>query len=56
MYNIVHSGDLKYGFTRLWTRRTPEYPRVDALFIESTYGGPGTSRRTGSTPRRSSWT
>ena len=41
MYNIVHSGDLKYGFTRLFDSAAVRYPRVDALFIESTYGGPG---------------
>jgi hypothetical protein len=40
MYNIVHSGDLKYGFTRLLDQADTKYPRVDALFIESTYGGP----------------
>ncbi len=39
MYNIVHSGDLKYGFTRLLDQADTRYPRVDALFIESTYGG-----------------
>ena len=39
MYNIVHSGDLKYGFTRLLDQADTKYPRVDALFIESTYGG-----------------
>jgi hypothetical protein len=41
MYNIVHSGDLKYGFTRLYDAAAVRYPRIDALFIESTYGGPG---------------
>ena len=39
MYNIVHSGDLKYGFTRLLDQADTRYPRIDALFIESTYGG-----------------
>lgn len=38
MYNIVHSGDLKYGFTRLLDPADTKYPRIDALFIESTYG------------------
>lgn len=39
MYNIVHTGDMKYGFTRLFDPASTKYPRVDALFIESTYGG-----------------
>ena len=39
MYNIVHTGDMKYGFTRLYDPASTKYPRIDALFIESTYGG-----------------
>ncbi|MGC8652291.1 MAG: beta-CASP ribonuclease aCPSF1 [Candidatus Micrarchaeia archaeon] len=39
VYNIVHTGDMKYGFTRLFDPATTRYPRIDALFIESTYGG-----------------
>lgn len=39
MYNIVHSGDLKYGFTKLYDMADTRYPRIDALFLESTYGG-----------------
>ncbi len=38
MYNIVHTGDLKYGFTRLFDQADINYPRIDALFTESTYG------------------
>jgi len=38
MYNIVHTGDMKYGFTRLFDPADTRYPRVDSLFIESTYG------------------
>ncbi len=41
MYNMVHSGDMKYGFTRLFDSAVAKYPRIDALFIESTYGGAG---------------
>ncbi len=41
MYNIVHTGDMKYGFTRLYDPASVKYPRIDALFIESTYGGNG---------------
>ncbi len=38
-YNLVHTGDMKYGFTRLFDPADIKYPRMDALFIESTYGG-----------------
>ncbi len=40
MYNIVHTGDMKYGFSRLFDPTRTKYPRIDSLFIESTYGGP----------------
>ena len=39
LYNIVHTGDMKYGYTRLFDQADTKYPRIDALFIESTYGG-----------------
>ncbi len=39
LYNIVHTGDMKYGYTRLFDQADSRYPRIDALFIESTYGG-----------------
>ncbi len=38
MYNIVHTGDMKYGFTRLFDSAITKYPKIDALFTESTYG------------------
>ena len=41
MYNMVHTGDMKYGFRRLLDPASTRYPRVDSLFIESTYGGSG---------------
>ncbi len=40
LYNIVSTGDMKYGFTRLLDEADTRYPRIDSLFIESTYGGP----------------
>ncbi|MDE1860367.1 MAG: beta-CASP ribonuclease aCPSF1 [Candidatus Micrarchaeota archaeon] len=40
LYNIVSTGDMKYGFTRLLDEADTRYPRIDTLFIESTYGGP----------------
>lgn len=38
LYNIVHSGDNKFGFTRLLDPADTKYPRIDSLFIESTNG------------------
>jgi len=38
LYNVVHTGDMKYGFTRLFDSAETKYPRIDTLFIESTYG------------------
>lgn len=39
LHNVVFSGDLKTGFTRLLDPATTVFPRVETLFIESTYGG-----------------
>ncbi|BCS90972.1 MAG: ribonuclease J [Candidatus Micrarchaeota archaeon] len=39
LYNIVHTGDLKFGYSRLLDPADTAYTRVDGLFIESTYGG-----------------
>ncbi|MGC9037219.1 MAG: beta-CASP ribonuclease aCPSF1 [Candidatus Micrarchaeia archaeon] len=39
LYNLVYTGDFKYGFTRLLDEADTRYPRIDALFMESTYGG-----------------
>lgn len=37
-HNIVYTGDFKFGKTRLLERAIWEYPRVETLIIESTYG------------------
>ncbi|MCD6478707.1 MAG: beta-CASP ribonuclease aCPSF1, partial [Candidatus Diapherotrites archaeon] len=38
-HNLLYSGDLKYGFTRLFDALETRYPRIETLIIESTYGG-----------------
>ncbi len=38
-HNIVYTGDLKYGFSRLHNPANTKYPRAETLIIESTYGG-----------------
>ncbi|MFH1222677.1 MAG: beta-CASP ribonuclease aCPSF1 [Candidatus Micrarchaeota archaeon] len=38
-HNLVYSGDIKFGFTRLFDPATTKFPRVETLFVESTYGG-----------------
>jgi len=38
-HNLVYSGDLKFGFTRLFDPANVRFPRLETLFIESTYGG-----------------
>ncbi len=38
LFNLVYTGDLKYANTRLLTKAHTEFPRVEALIIESTYG------------------
>ncbi len=40
-HNLVYSGDIKYGFTRLFNNIDLKYPRLETLIIESTYGGRG---------------
>jgi len=39
LHNLVFTGDIKYGFTRLFEQATTTFPRMETLFIESTYGG-----------------
>lgn len=38
-HNLVYSGDIKFGFTRLFDPANVKFPRLETLFIESTYGG-----------------
>jgi hypothetical protein len=38
-HNLVYSGDLKFAFTRLFNNVDINYPRLETLIIESTYGG-----------------
>ncbi len=39
LHNIVYTGDLKYGKTRLFDPAFTNFQRVETLIIESTYGG-----------------
>ncbi|MCR4335340.1 MAG: beta-CASP ribonuclease aCPSF1 [archaeon] len=38
-HNLVYSADIKYGFTRLFNNVDSNYPRLETLIVESTYGG-----------------
>jgi len=39
LHNLVYTGDLKFGDTRLLEAADYEFPRVETLILESTYGG-----------------
>ncbi|MDD5112054.1 MAG: beta-CASP ribonuclease aCPSF1 [Candidatus Altiarchaeota archaeon] len=39
LHNLVYTGDIKFGDTRLLEAANFEFPRVETLIIESTYGG-----------------
>ncbi|MFC6961174.1 beta-CASP ribonuclease aCPSF1 [Halocatena marina] len=39
LYNVAFSGDIHYEDTRLFNGATNEFPRVETLVMESTYGG-----------------
>ncbi|MCY0867940.1 MAG: beta-CASP ribonuclease aCPSF1 [Desulfurococcus sp.] len=38
LYNIVYTGDFKYSDTRLLNKANAEFPRVETLIMEGTYG------------------
>ena len=39
LYNLVYTGDIKFAHTRLHEPANNKFPRVEAVIIESTYGG-----------------
>ncbi len=39
LHNLVYTGDIKFGFTRLFDPANISFPRVETMFVESTYGG-----------------
>jgi len=39
LHNLVYSGDLKYGKTRICDAATTVFPRVETFMMEATYGG-----------------
>jgi hypothetical protein len=39
LHNLVYTGDIKFGGTRLFNAAATTFPRIETLFIESTYGG-----------------
>jgi KH/beta-lactamase-domain protein len=39
LYNVAFSGDIKYEKSWLFNAATNKFPRLDAIVVESTYGG-----------------
>jgi len=39
LYNILYTGDMKFGETKLLNPAHYEFPRLETMIIESTYGG-----------------
>ncbi|HII39202.1 TPA: beta-CASP ribonuclease aCPSF1 [Candidatus Micrarchaeota archaeon] len=44
LHNIVHTGDIKFGRTKLFDPASTYFPRIETLLIESTYGGTNDSQ------------
>ncbi len=40
LHNLVYTGDFKYGQTQLLQPASSQFPRVETLIMESTYGAP----------------
>jgi len=40
LHNVVYTGDFKFGPTQLFHPASYQFPRVETLIMESTYGGP----------------
>jgi len=40
LHNVVYTGDFKFGYTQLLQPAVSQFPRVETLIMESTYGGP----------------
>ena len=38
-YNVAFTGDILFGKSRLFNPAVNQFPRLEALFVESTYGG-----------------
>ncbi len=45
LHNIVYTGDFKYGRTKLLDKAHDEFPRVETLIMEATYGNRNLPRR-----------
>ncbi|HOU79884.1 MAG TPA: beta-CASP ribonuclease aCPSF1, partial [Methanoregulaceae archaeon] len=41
LYNVAFTGDFNYSKSRLFNPATNQFPRLEAIFMESTYGGSG---------------
>lgn len=39
LHNLVYTGDIKYAYTQLFEPANTRFPRVETMFMESTYGG-----------------
>lgn len=37
-HNLIYTGDIKYGYTHLFDPAHTAFPRVETIFMESTYG------------------